>query len=29
MNINKPIPDSRFTLARPEGTNLQTIGVSK
>jgi len=26
MDINKPIPDAKFVLNRPEGTVLQTIG---
>ena len=29
MEMNKPIPDTRFALARPEGTVLQTIGTNK
>ena len=28
MDINNPVPDSRFILARPEGTELQVIGAS-
>lgn len=27
MEINRPIPDSRFELQRPEGTELQIIGA--
>ena len=28
MDINKPVPDSRFILTRPEGTELQVIGAA-
>ena len=29
MELNKPVPDARFVLAKPEGTVLQTIGANK
>jgi outer membrane lipoprotein-sorting protein len=29
MSLNKPVPDARFVLVRPPGTELQTIGLPK
>ncbi len=29
MTVNKPVPDARFELTRPEGTELQVIGGPK
>ncbi len=28
MDINKPVPNARFVLAQPEGSELQTIGLT-
>jgi len=29
MDINKPVPDTKFVLAQPEGAELQTIGLTQ
>jgi hypothetical protein len=29
MSLNKPVPDARFVLPQPPGTELQTIGLAK